>query len=407
MISYETSVKIINNLVKEIKQSEVCKISNSLGRILSEDIIARFDCPRTDKSSMDGIVILEKDFNINKIFKLKGEIKTGHKRNFELSSKEATLIYTGASIPGKKKKIVILKENCTLNKDNTVEVRENLTPESYIRKKGKDFKNGQLCVKRNSIINIRTIGLLKTLEKDILKVKRKPKVGIIVTGDEIVKKKNFDNTEYIPSSNSDFLRNFLNFYGAELVFLKTVGDSEKAISKIYKTSKNVDLLITTGGLSEGKYDLVKKTLFKLGLKLKFEKVAIRPGKPISFGLFKANNYFLGLPGNPVSCFVGSLFFMSLILKKLKGTKELLFQESLLKSNCYIPKNNELTKFFRIKIISKNNKKYFNLITNQDSSMQYLLTQSDGIIIRKPFEKSIKSGQYCNIILFKDFSTYLI
>lgn len=407
MISYEHSLKIIEALVYKINQSENCTIASCLGRISASNIRANFDSPKTHKSAMDGILILEKDLNVCKTFTLKTELKPGQKKNIELSSKEAALIYTGASIPGKKKKIVVIKENCDFKNFNKVVVKDNLNPDNYIRKSGQDFKKGTLCLKRDAVINIRIIGLLKTLEKETLKVRRKPRVGVIVTGDEILTNKRLKNKEYIPSSNSEILSNFIKFFGADLEFLKIVKDSEKEISAVYNSSKNVDLLITTGGLSEGKYDLVKNTFSKLGLRLKFEKVAIRPGKPISFGLFNKNKYFLGLPGNPISCFVGCLFFLNLIVNKLQGSNKINFKESFAKSFLYIPKNNNLTKFLRINIFFKNKKMYFKLIPNQDSSMQLLLTESDGIIIRKPFAKSIRTGQNCKIILFKDFSNFVI
>ena len=406
MIPLNKAINLINKNVSEIKKSEVVNTNTCLSRVLAKNYKAKFNSPRYDTASMDGIVILKKDLNKIKNFKIVGEIKAGNSINTEIKSGEAKLIFTGASIPGKRKKIVIQNENCIF-KDNlsevTIKYKKNLT--TNIRMKGSDFKKGELCLQKNSYLNIRSLSLANSLELDSMKVKMKPRIAIIITGDEIKSESNPNGL--INSSNTILIEQLTKYFGGEIVDIKFVIDLEKDIERKFESLNDYDLLVTSGGLSVGKYDLIKSSLKKKNLNLIFEKILIKPGKPISFGKLKKNKYFLGLPGNPVSCFIGSLFFLNQIIQNLKGENKKYFKSVLAKSLSFIKKNNHLTSISRLKIIKRKNWYHFRIFDSQDSSMLNLLKKSDGFIIREPNAKNIKIGTIHKIFLFSDIKNFNI
>ena len=406
MIPLNKAINLINKNVSKIKKSEEINTNTCLSRVLAKNYKAKFNSPRYDTASMDGIVILKKDLNKIKNFKIVGEIKAGNSINTEIKSGEAKLIFTGASIPGKRKKIVIQNENCIF-KDNlsevTIKYKKNLT--TNIRMKGSDFKKGELCLQKNSYLNIRSLSLANSLELDSMKVKMKPRIAIIITGDEIKSESNPNGL--INSSNTILIEQLTKYFGGEIVDIKFVIDLEKDIERKFESLNDYDLLVTSGGLSVGKYDLIKSSLKKKNLNLIFEKILIKPGKPISFGKLKKNKYFLGLPGNPVSCFIGSLFFLNQIIQNLKGENKKYFKSVLAKSLSFIKKNNHLTSISRLKIIKRKNWYHFRIFDSQDSSMLNLLKKSDGFIIREPNAKNIKIGTIHKIFLFSDIKNFNI
>ena len=407
MISYKKAQEIINKNINQVEKSELINLEECISRVLSKDYKAKKNSPEFDKSSMDGVVIQKKDLNKKKRFKIVGESKAGDVSSKEIKSGEAKLIFTGAPIPNGTKKIVIIKEYIETIDKKFVTITKNIKSAiSNIRSKGIDYKKGEVCLKKNSVLNSRSLSLAYALNLDKLKVIKKPKVAIIITGNEIENSSNpYGN---INSSNSITISNLVNFFGGKIIDLQYSSDSIKDIQNSFDHLHNYDLLITSGGLSAGKYDLVKKALNERKLKLLFEKVAMKPGKPCAFGLMKNNKYFVGLPGNPVSCFIGMLTFVNQIIKRLLGIYDKdIFNFCRATSEKDIPKNNNLTSFLRIKVRERESSKYFQILKDQDSSLLSVLSDADGIIIRFPYESEIKKGNQVNIIQFKNFENFII
>ncbi len=405
MVPFKRALDLINKSVSEIRKFEEVKIKDCLSRIVAKNYKAKFNSPNYDTSAMDGIVILKDDLNKIKKFRIVGEIKAGNILNKEIKSGEAKLIFTGALIPGKKKKIVVQNENCNFNSSQhevTIINRKNLT--TNIRLKGSNYKKGQLCLKKNSCLNVRSLSLANSLDIEFIKVKIKPKIAVIISGDEI--KSELNPSGQINSSNTILIDQLTQYFGGEVIDIKFVFDLENDIKKKFECLKDYDLLITSGGLSVGKYDLIKSSL-KKNLNLIFEKVLMKPGKPISFGKLEKNKYFLGLPGNPVSCFIGSLFFLNKIIQNLKGEKKEYFKPVFAKSLSYVKKNNQLTTISRLRITNQKKNYFFKIFDTQDSSLLNLLSKSDGFIIREPNSPSIKIGTKHKIFLFSDIKNFNI
>ena len=396
MITYKQAKTIIRNFVAPSSGYEEISVLASNQRILKIGIKAKISNPRFDQSAMDGAVIYESDNN-KKTLKLVGESKAGDLTSHDFKKGEAKLIFTGAPVAGKKKKIIPKEDFIIDEKEKKIVI---LKPNNYdfIRKEGSDFKKGHECILKDSVMHPRSIALAKSMKVNKIKVKSKPKISVIITGDELISKNN--KFGIIESSNEILIKSIINKFGGNILEIHNVRDNIKDFQKIYDSLSNFDLLITSGGISRGKYDIVKNVLVGNGLEILFDRVKIKPGKPSTFGKLKNNKFFLGLPGNPVSCFISMIIFFSVYINSFFGIDYINFYTRQMQCNSNVKKNNSLTTFLRIKT-NKDRKKSFSVFDYQDSSLQKILNDSDGLIIRKPFEKEIKVGDFVDVLLYRD------
>ena len=390
MIKYTKALKLISQNVIRSQKLEIIKTENSNNRILGKDYYSKINLPKTNLSAMDGAVILKNEKKL--ILKIIGESKAGDKKAQNFKKGECFLVYTGAPVFGDDKH-VIPKENFEIKKNYLI--INSLSKEFFIRKKSTDLTKNKKYLFCNDVMNIRSIVLAKSMRLNYLKVLKRPKVFVICTGDELINEKN--KSSLIVSTNNIFIKHFVELFGGEIVDIQFSKDNKMEFIEKFKSLKNFDLLITSGGISKGKYDIVKESLKKLGLKILFERVAIKPGKPTTFGKLGKNKFFLGLPGNPVSCFMSLINFLPIYINSYYGKKvvNLKFVEFLSKS--FIEKNENLTLFQRVIIRNKK----FEIIKNQDSSLINILKISNGILIRPPHSKSISPNEKINILVFDE------
>ena len=384
--TFNEACKIIRKNVLESNKHELIDLENSLERILFSDYRSKIDSPRTDLSSMDGAVMHKKEKKRKLL--IANESKAGDPNAKSFKPGECSLIYTGGPIYGKNKKI-IPKENFII-KDNFIQILSH-PKDDFIRYKASDIHKNKIYLRKRSIITLRALALAKSMKINRVKVLQKPKVLVICTGDEI------KSDSIIPSTNNIFIKFFVEYFGGKIINIDFARDNEKEFLKKCNKFNNFDLLITSGGISRGKYDIVKKSLIKIGLKILFERVAIKPGKPTTFGKFSRNKFFLGLPGNPVSCFVSMINFFPVFINSFSGIQNSNFTTKSFISKRIIKKNKELTTFQRVSIKSN----YFEVFENQDSSLLNTLNICDGLIIRAPYAKEIRPGEEANILLFNN------
>ena len=400
MINFDKAINLIKKNVKTISTSEVVYVSDALGRTSSEMLKSRNDLPEFDCSSMDGIVVNKSDLSTANQFRIVGESKAGMKKTKSFSSGECKYIFTGAPVPSGDKKIIPI-ESCRILDNNHIKVKKGLITQTFIRKKGSDIKKKQILVRKNEKLSLRNISSLFSAKFKKISVYRKPKISIILTGDEIVKKPNL-----VASNNTLTIVNLLKLYGCKIVDVKYVEDNKKKLLDVYKSLNKSDLIISSGGISKGKYDLVKNFLIEKNIKIIFDQVSIKPGKPTTFGRISNNRFFLGLPGNPVSCFIMSIFILRRIIDSFTNNEKELFnyQNAISLSNFH--NKTQLTLFLRIKEKSKNEKKFFEIFQTQDSHMNFMLKDATGLIILQPNEKVYKNQKY-NVINFKNiFFNYI-
>ena len=403
MISYTKAITEIKKNIKQSNKKEFVNLSLAIDRILAENIYANHYSPISNVSSMDGAIVRKIDLHNNRNrFKIVGESKAGDFSTADIKKNETKFVYTGGPVPGKNK-IVIPKENFKvhLNEKMLEIVLESKT--SFIRKKGQDFKINDLCIKKGDILNIRKLALAKALKKKELLVLKRPNVVVIISGDEIKSKTNPKGL--IESSNKVLIVNLLNKLGCNTLGVYEVMDNKTELQRVLNSLNNFDFLITSGGISKGRYDIIKSTLENFNLQIIFDSVKVKPGKPVTFGVLNKNKFFLGAPGNPVSCFITIIFFFTRMLNSFYGQTKQIFNYRTLISSSSFKISNKFTNFLRIKL--SNSEKKFYIFKDQDSSLLKVLSESDGILVARPKLRTIISGEKYEVILFKDIFNFWI
>ena len=394
MISFDSSLNLIQKSVLKSLKSEFIDINESFGRILASDLYSKCDYPRENLSSMDGAVIFKSDLKLKEI-EIVGEIKAGDSFTNDFNKGQSKLIFTGGIVPGKNK-VIIPKEQFLISKNKLIIKDRKI--QNFIRIKGSDFKKKELCLSKNTKMNCRTIALAAAMRINKIEVIKKPNVIVIMTGDELISSDK--ENPLVISTNQIMIKKIVNDFGGNLKNIYIVKDKIEDLEKLIKKLRDFDILITSGGISRGKYDLVKKVLCNLKMKILFDRVSIKPGKPTTFGKFSKNRYFLGLPGNPVSCFTSLVFFFSKFINCFYGSDYLKITKTKLILNNNLKTNKHLTLFLRIKKI-KNKPNFFNVFSKQDSAQMKILSESNGILIRKPYEKNLIKGTECDVLLYEN------
>ncbi|MDB2700775.1 molybdopterin molybdotransferase MoeA [Alphaproteobacteria bacterium] len=408
LISLDVAITNIKSNFKKISNEDVF-LQNSLGRCLAEPIYSKIDNPKYDVSSMDGYAINFKDFtelnsknNSKKAinFKVIGESSAGNPFEKKIKNFEAVRIFTGAKVP-RGCDVVIIQENVDTSSDQKyISTQSNVIKYQNIRKKGLDFKKGECIFKIGSLIKSRHIGSIAMTGQTWVTVSRKPVVSILSTGNEILRVGEQLTKDQIPSGNNLMLAAMVTQFGGIPRILPIADDNEDSIYNILNKALDSDLIVTTGGVSVGKYDLIQKALqnFEGKSQNEFWKVAMRPGKPLLFSIID-NTPLIGLPGNPVSSGVCSLIFVNVAIRSMLGITEKypIFEKITLDGT--LPVNDERMDFVRAKINIEDGNLLATPINKQDSSMITQFSYSDCLIVRDPFEGIKNKGEIVKILRF--------
>ena len=318
MISYEESMKILNSLDFEPVGAEKLFLTQTLGRVLAQDIVAKENNPEFPTSAMDGYAIRFED---QKMKRLKIVAKNPAGSEVEEEVKEGVCIktFTGSLMP-KGSDTLIPIENVEVKGDEIV-IKEPVTRGFSVRPIGENYKKDEILIKKGSLISFAEIGIMGSLNIVMPKVYQKPKVAILSTGSEVLEiGQERQNSAQIRSSNSYTLEALVRLHGAEPVQLGAVKDDKESITKALKEALNsADMVVTTGGVSVGDYDYVKDVIKEeIGAEVAFKGVIIKPGQHVMVAK-KGNKAILGLPGFAYSSTVTFLIYALPILYKLKGT----------------------------------------------------------------------------------------
>ncbi|MCH7774695.1 MAG: molybdopterin molybdotransferase MoeA [Bacteroidetes bacterium] len=336
MISFDEAYKIIEKGFNEIKpETEKVLLERSLHRTLAEEVIADVDLPPFNNSAMDGIAVKYNE-NINE-WKIVGEISAGNYEEFELNENSAVTIMTGSRIPEFCDTIIPV-EDIDLNKD-TASLKENAKIKKgvSIRKKGGDLTIGETAIPKNTFLKPRHLAAAATCGKSKLSVYKKLNIGVMATGDELIPVDEKPTGDKIRISNTYSLLAVIDELNMNAVDLGIVSDEKILLLQNIADAlnSNIDILITTGGVSVGKFDYVKDVFEELGVEIKFWRASIKPGKPIVFGTFNKDGHsklVFGLPGNPVSSLVNFEIFIRENIIKLYNQPKREYIEAVLQNN---------------------------------------------------------------------------
>ena len=323
-IELELATKLILDSTKEIEEVEEVFICDARERLLGEDIYAPINQPPFDRSPLDGYALKSENTKMaskESPIKLKvvDDVFAGEQINTVLKDNEAIRIMTGAKIP-KGADCVIRQENTDYGMDY-VNIYEELNQYQNYCFEGEDIKKGTNLIKKGEKLNYIHIGILASMGYEKVKVKRKPRVAILSTGYEIIPLDEPLREGKIYDSNRMMIEARLLDYGCDVISAKAAKDNETEIAmEIERISNDVDLVITTGGVSVGKKDLIHKVIEKLGAKMIFWRVNMKPGTPAMYSLYK-DKPILSLSGNPFAAIATFELMGKELIYKLTGDKE--------------------------------------------------------------------------------------
>ncbi|MBO0735606.1 MAG: molybdopterin molybdotransferase MoeA [Alphaproteobacteria bacterium] len=377
---------------------EQVSIAEGLGRVLAEDVAARRTQPPFAVSAMDGYAVRAEDLTTFPVeLRIVAEIPAGTGFGGHVATGEAARIFTGAPLPAGTDTIII-QEDAERDGDR-VRVLEGAPRGRYVRRAGLDFVEGDVLLRAGRRLTAREIGLLAAMNRPWLFVRRRPRVGILSTGDEIVMPGDPIGPHQIVSSNSLALAAFVTACGGIPVSAGNAPDDPAALRRIAVATRGVDLLVTTGGASVGEHDLVRDALAADGLELDFWQIAMRPGKPLMVGRYQGTP-MIGLPGNPVSSLVCALLFLKPALDRLSGAGPTTGAAQTARLGAALPKNDRRQDYLRSRLArAPDGALEVFPFEVQDSSMMRLLAQADCLIVRPPHAPGVPAGTAVPIVSF--------
>lgn len=326
MITFEEALDKILDSIQPMPVTKVA-LRKLPGHVLAEPVVARLDLPPFDNSAVDGFGVRLSDIESASEshgckLKLAGTIRAGDPPINQLASGTAMKILTGACVPSAVE-AVVMREYC-VEEDGHVIVKAGASSGENIRRRGGEFLRGQEVLADGAYASPAVIGLLANLGYSSFAAYKKPASAVITTGDELTK----PGRELLPGkiydSNSYAMRTALELAGSSECFSLHAGEDHASTRRAFIKALNLaDLVISTGGVSVGDYDFVKPVLEEIGVTTELWRIAIKPGKPVYFGVYYdrrrgRNKYIFGLPGNPVSALVTYHQLVKPALAKLAG-----------------------------------------------------------------------------------------
>lgn len=377
-------------LIAKVTPVETVELKKCLGRVLAKPLESSRSNPPFPSSAMDGYAIHKANLKSGAEFKVIGESAAGHSYPKKINKNEAVRIFTGSRVPDGAN-LVLMQEDVEADKKFII-VKENFDKKSNIRLEGSDFSKGYK-VKTPLVLGAKEISLLAAMNFAHLSVRKKPTVAIISTGDELVFPGESPKPDQIIASNAYGIAALCKECGAEPRILPIAQDNLKSIEYIIGLAQDADLIITIGGASVGKYDLINEATNNFGLDKSFHKVAMRPGKPLMAGKIN-ETAFVGLPGNPVSALVCGYVFIRPLIQAMLGLEKKSAPRLIAPCGTSLPKNGPREHYMRAVLLPNG---YLEPVENQDSARLALLCDSDALLIRAAHAEAIPAKTQCEYI----------
>jgi molybdopterin molybdotransferase len=298
--------------------AEEVDLLNAVGRVLAEDVHADLDMPPFDRSAMDGYAVRAEDVaQAPVVLDVAGQVRAGHWPDRALEPGQAIQIMTGAPVPPGATAVQPVERTRPMDDGRRVVMLAPVEPGAHIARQGVEVHAGDRLLERGRTIDPATVAVLATAGKGRLRVGRRPTLAMLVTGDELVDVWDTPSRGRIRNSNGYAVVAQARWAGAEARSLGVVPDQADRIAEAVRDGFRDDVLVISGGVSEGAYDLVEEVLARFDVGLLFTKVAIKPGAPLVFGR-RGDKLVFGLPGNPVSAQVTFDVFVRAALLRMQG-----------------------------------------------------------------------------------------
>lgn len=406
--------RVLANIEQPVSIEHV-PLEQCAGRALAEDLSALRDQPPFPASAMDGYALRGIDADhVPATFQVIGTSAAGRRFSGSVGPQQAVRIFTGAPLPDGADTVVIQED--TEAKGDQVIVKERPRYGQHIRKNGLDFAAGDVPLQAGLRLDARHIALAAAMGHGTLPVRRKPRVAILATGDELVRAGEPVGPDQITASSLPATALMVEKAGAEAIDLGIARDTLEALEERIQAARDAgaDILVTLGGASVGEHDLVQRALQRQGMELGFWRVALRPGKPLMHGKL-GGMLLLGLPGNPVSTLVCTLLFLIPAIRALLGDAQAdadPTEAAILGAD--LPANGPRQDYmraslaweeFEISLTSRTERMPLPVATPhliQDSSMLSILECSEALLVRPPHAPATQAGETCRIVRLERF-----
>jgi molybdopterin molybdotransferase len=386
-------------------KTESVPLSEATNRVLAVYISAADDLPLFDNSSMDGFALRAADSSnaapASRItLRVVADIPAGSSPAVSLSPGEAARIMTGAQLPKGADAVVPVEDTDFSNRDAgsaapaQVQIARPLKSGENVRQSGMDVRKGDIVLHKGRRLNAQSLGVLAMLGFSMVEVHRKPRVALFSSGDELLAVDAPLEPGKIRDSNSYMLAALIESTGVEILRLGVAKDSRDSVSSLLEkaVAQNVDLILSSAGVSVGAYDFVKEVIESNGA-LDFWRVNMRPGKPLAFGNYR-DIPFIGLPGNPVSAFVGFEVFVRPTLRRLSGLSD--GSRPTIRVRCEDEILSDGRESYLRALLKEENGIYTAKLTGHQGSGNLLsLVQADALLIIPAGVKCVPAGQEVN------------
>ena len=387
MIKFEEALKIAEEY-RINPGTEKVPFLDSLGRVLAEDIRSDIDMPPFNKAAVDGYACRRKD--IDKELLINEVIPAGTVAKKPVAEGECAKIMTGAAVPDGADFVFMVED--AIETGNRVRYTGSSSKDN-IAKKAEDISTGDVVLRRGRIIRPQDIAVMATVGANTSLVSKRLKVGVISTGDELVEPADVPGKGQIRNSNAYQLVAQSIRAGAEALYFGIAPDNEEQTFNIVANAlDNCDIVLLTGGVSMGDFDFVPRVLTNCGVKILFDRVAVQPGKPTTFGTRKGSLVF-GLPGNPVSSFVQFELFVRPLIQRSMGSDWQPETRSVALARDYKRKRGERLAFVPVIIDDKG---FVEPLSYHGSAHINALPEAAGLMIVPLGITEIKKGERVNV-----------
>ncbi len=378
-----------------LKSMEVVTLENAYNRILAEDIFAKYDIPESDKSAIDGFSFCMEGIKSYPVkLKITAESKAGDRREKEVKEGEAVFVMTGGVIP-KGADTAVRIEDTEVTGDEVV-IKKSPKKGDLINFAGSEITKGEVILQKGQMLDYKKVSLLANLGYYLIKVYTKPKIGIIVTGDEVKEPWEESDKAGVKNVNLYILKGMLNDF-ADITYYGKVKDDPKSMASLFSSAlKENDILLSSGGASKGKYDFTKDIAAKIGLDVRFTTTNIRPGRPLIFGQ-KGEKLFFGLPGYPSALLVNAYDFLLPAVKKSGGLKEYKNKTVQAAAKEAIRSKEKRVDFVRVNLEYEDGRIFAKNALSQQTSNFLSMSKSDALAIIDEKRGSVKEGELIDII----------
>jgi len=367
--------------------SEQVRLEQSLGRVLAEEVRANRDIPPYDVSAMDGYAVRSADLvQVPATLAIIEDIKAGDMPSMAVQTGQCSRIMTGAPVPQGADAVIRVEDTLPVS-DGKVQINVAVKTGNDIRLRGEGMSNGEVVLKAGTEITPGVIGVLATVKCAQVQGVCRPCVAILSTGNELEDMDEPVDPNKIPNSNSYALMAQLQALGIEPVLLGIARDDPGELAEYLQRGLKFDVLLVSGGTSVGVHDYVRPAIESLGVKMKFWRVAIKPGHPLAFGIFQQTSagsdkrsFVFGLPGNPVSSMVCFEQFVAPALRRMMGHQRLYRRAIAARLTHKLKHQPGRTEFIRVTLAQEKGGFAATSTGAQGSGMLLSMAQADGLMM---------------------------